>query len=405
MGGALEGIRVLDFTWALAGPYATLLLADLGAEVIKVEWPGLSEEQRGEGPYIEGFSTFFLSLNRGKKSIALDLRTEEARAIIYQLVRHVDVVTENFTPGTMQKLGLGYEDLRPINPRLIYASCSGFGQTGPSAHRGALDIIVQALSGMMSITGQPDGPPTRVGVSIGDLAAGMFLAIGILAALVERARSGEGQAIDVAMLDSQLALLENAIVRYTATGRTPERLGSRHALTTPFQAFRAADRWIVVAGVKNWDLFCIKLGVPELAIDPRFSSIAQRNANQSDLEALLRPIFQQRTAAEWLTELEDAALVAPINTVAEALMDPQVEARGMLLDLPVPGTCGRRVRVAGSPIKLSRSASPAPQTAPLLGEHTEAVLSHLLGLDDSQVQQLVDRGIADALPPGGDRHD
>lgn len=393
MGGPLEGIRILDFTWALAGPYGTMILADLGAEVIKVEVPDLTEEERGHGPYVEGFSTYFLSLNRGKKSITLNLKSEEARQLVYALVRHVDVVTENFSPGTMAKLGLDYERLREYNPRLIYAACSGFGQSGPYAQREAVDIIVQALGGMMSITGQPDGPPTRVGASIGDLAAGMFLTIGILAALIERDRSEQGQLVDVAMLDAQVALIENALVRYTTTGEVAGRLGTRHPLTTPFQAFPTADGWIVVAGVKNWDLFCIKIGSPELALDPRFSTNALRSAHHAELEPVLNEIFRQRTTAEWLEELEDAALVAPINTVAEVVADPQVQARQMIIELPLPGGRQGRVKVAGCPIKLSRTPSCVQRTAPALGEHTREVLTALLGLSEEEIAGLADKAV------------
>lgn len=393
MSGPLAGIRILDFTWALAGPYGTMILCDLGAEVIKVELPDLTEEERGFGPYLDGFSTYFLSVNRGKKSLTLDLRTEEARQIVYELVRHVDVVTENFSPGTMAKLGLDYERFREFNPRLIYAACSGFGQTGPYSQRGAVDIIVQAMGGIMSLTGSPDGPPMRVGVSIGDMAAGLYLAIGVLAALVERDRSGRGQFVDIAMLDAQVSLLENAVIRYAATGEVATRLGTRHPLVTPFQAFETADGWIVVAGAKNWDLFCIKLGVPELALDERFTTNERRTAHRTALEPILQEIFRQRTTDEWLQELESAALVAPINDIAQVVADPQVQARDMIVELPLPGNRDGQVKVVGSPLKLSRTPAVVKRTAPTLGEHTRQVLAALLGLSEAELAALAEKGV------------
>jgi CoA:oxalate CoA-transferase len=405
MPGPLAGIRVLDFTWALAGPYCTLILADLGAEVIKVEWPGLTDEERGEGPYVDGISSYFLSLNRGKKSIALDLRDVRAREAIYHLIPTIDVVVENFTPGTISRMGLGYEELSSRHAGLIFASCSGFGQSGPRSSEGAMDIIVQALSGIMSVTGQPGGPPTRVGVSIGDIAAGLYLAIGVLAAVVERDRSGKGQAIDVAMLDAQVALLENAIVRYSATRDVPERLGSRHALTTPFQAFRTADGWIAVAGVKDWDLFCIKLGRPELAIDPRFLTNALRNEHHGELEPLLSAAFQTLTTHEWESELHGAALVAPVRTIDQVVADEALRQRGAIVPMPLGGAAGRTIDVAGNPIKLSRTPGPSVTAAPALGAHTRVLLRSLAGLSDTELDRLKSEGIAGMACPAGGTND
>ncbi|MDO8672316.1 MAG: CaiB/BaiF CoA-transferase family protein, partial [Dehalococcoidia bacterium] len=246
MARPLEGIRVLDLTWALSGPFGTMVLADLGAEVIKVERRLAGDLARSNGPFVDGVSTYFLSINRGKKSITLDLKTAKGKELFFELVKQVDVLAENFVPGTMASLGLDYEVLRQLNPCLIYAATSGFGQTGPYANKPALDIIVQAMSGLMSITGEPGRPPVRVGASVGDITAGLFMAIGILAAIHERNRSGLGQMVDVSMLDCQLSLMENAYVRYLNTGEVPGPLGTRHPVITPFQAFPSKDGWIVI---------------------------------------------------------------------------------------------------------------------------------------------------------------
>ena len=282
MAGPLSGITVLDFTWAMAGPYGVMILADLGAEVWKIETPFQTERRRGNGPYVHGVSTYFFSINRGKKSIMLDLKAPEATEIVHRLAPRADVVTENFSPGTMERLGFGYEALSKLNPALVYASTSGFGQTGPYRERGAVDIIAQAMGGIMSTTGHERDPqPSRAGYSIGDMAGGIFTAIGVLSALVERSSSGLGQHVDVAMVDSQVALMENAIVRHFATGEVQPRAGLRHPLSTPHQAFPASDGWFVVSGVRDhgWQLFCGMIEADELAVDPRFSENALRTQN------------------------------------------------------------------------------------------------------------------------------
>ena len=263
MPGPLDGLRILDFTWALAGPYGSMILTDLGADVYKVEHVDTNERHRGAGPYVHGVSTYFFSVNRGKKSVTLDLKHPEAVKIIKDLIDPasggIDVLSENFRPGAMARLGLGYEDLSAVNPRLIYASTSGFGHSGPYQHRPAVDVIVQGMGGVMSITGHPGGPPARPGYSIGDMAGGMYTAIGVLAALHERHSSGLGQHVDVAMLDAQVALLENAVVRAANTDEVPGPIGTRHPLVTPFQALPTVDGWMVIAGVKDWQLFCVKI--------------------------------------------------------------------------------------------------------------------------------------------------
>ena len=404
MPGPLEGITVLDFTWALAGPYGTMVLADLGADVWKVEVMHQTEEDRGPGPVVNGINTYFFSVNRGKKSIMLDLKSPEGREAVYALVPNVDVVTENFSPGTMAALGFGYERLRELNPSIIYASTSGFGQTGPYRERGAVDVIVQGMGGVMSITGHPGGPPARPGYSIGDMAGGLFTAIGVLAALVERSRSGEGQYVDVAMLDAQVALMENAIVRHCATGVVPGPIGTRHPLNTPFQAFPASDGWIVIAGVKDWALFCARIGRDELIFDDRFATRSLRNEHHAELEPLLNETFRTRTVDEWLAELSEVCLIGPMNTVDRVVADPQVKAREMIVDLPTWN--GGQMQVAGTPVKLSRTPGGPVRGASRPGEHTAEILAAHAGLSDEQVADLVARrvvGVQEHTPAPDER--
>ncbi len=394
MPGPLEGLRVLDFTWKLAGPFCTMILADLGAEVIKVEPVGITEEERGAGPYIQGISTYFFSINRGKKSLTLNLKHPAGADIVRRLVPKVDILAENFTPGTMDRLGLGYADLEPLNPRLIYASLSGFGQTGPYRDRHAVDVIIQGLSGLMSITGEPGGRPVRVGISLADLAGGIFAAVGILAALEARHRTGRGQHVDVGMLDAVLALLENPIVRYAATGEVPGPLGSRHPLITPFQAFPTKDGYVVVAGVRDWQLFCAKLGRPDLMFDERFQTNESRTEHHAELEPILEEVFRQKTTAEWLSELEEeVAFVAPVNTIDRILADSHVQARGSILELPLPGGREGSLKVPAPPPRFSRTPARVERPAPLLGEHTLEVLTGLAGLAPAEVERLAAEGV------------
>lgn len=391
MPGPLDGIRILDFTWALAGPFGTMILCDLGAEVWKIEPAGIDERRRGPGPYVDGISTYFFSVNRGKKSITLDLKTEEAREIVYKLVKHVDVVTENFSPGTMAKLGLGYNDLKQHNPRIVYASTSGFGQTGPYREKGAVDVIVQAYSGIMSITGYPDGPPTRPGYSIGDMAGGMFTAIGVLAALRERDATGRGQHVDVSMLDSQVTLLENAVIRYTATGEVPGRIGTRHPLVTPFQVFPTRDGYIAIAGTRDWELFCARIGRDDLMMDERFKTNELRTQHHGELEPELSSVFQTRTTQEWLEELDGVCLVAPVNTIDQMVNDPHVQARGMIVELPHWN--GGSFRVSNTPIRLSETETGPTRGAARPGEHTAEILRQYAGLSEERLQELAERGV------------
>jgi CoA:oxalate CoA-transferase len=395
MSGPLEGVRILDLTWVLAGPFASMLLCDLGADVIKVERPPIGDVARMTAPLVNGESCYFLSVNRGKRSIAIDLKDDAGRDLFLRLVERVDVVMENFTPGTMEALGLGYDVLSRRNPRLIYAATSGFGQTGPDRLRPALDIIAQGMGGIMSITGEPGGPPVRPGTSLGDIAAGLFTAIGVLAALHERERSGRGQMIDVAMLDCQVSILENAFARYFATGEVPEPIGTRHPVATPFQAFPTRDGYVVLAlswGVENqWELFCATIGRADLIDDPRFDTGPLRTEHHAELEPILIEAMKKRTTAEWVQEFDAIGLpCGPLNNIAQAAALPQVKAREMLVEVehrrigrfPLPNT----------PVKLSRTPGSVRGPSPDLGEHTDDVLRELLGLPDAEIGRLREEG-------------
>jgi CoA:oxalate CoA-transferase len=356
--GMLSGVTIVDLTRVLAGPYCTMILADLGARVIKVETPG-GDDSRHIGPFVGGKSAYFMSLNRGKESIALDLKAGEDRDIFERLLETADVLAENFRPGTMERLGYGWEILHAKYPRLVYAATSGFGTTGPYSPRPAYDIVVQAMGGVMSLTGHPGDPPTRVGTSIGDITAGLFTAIGISSALYGREQSGEGVMIDVAMLDCQVAILENAIARYASTGEVPGPIGSRHPSITPFEAFATRDGHLVIA-VGNDPLFgrfCEVIGRPDLAADPRFATNPLRCDHNAELKPELEAALAARSTADWLQAFEAEGIpCGPIQDVAQVLADPQVAARNMIVtaDDPAVGP----LRMAGNPIKTSAYADP-----------------------------------------------
>ena len=381
--GPLEDITIVDLSRVLAGPFCTMLLADLGARVIKVERPGSGDDARQIGPFAHGVSAYFMSLNRGKQSIALDLGDDAERDIFERLLERADVLVENFRPGAMERLGYGWQALHARFPRLIYAAISGFGHTGPLSGRPAYDVVVQGMGGIMSLTGHPGGEPTRVGSSIGDIAAGLFAAVGIQAALLERASTGAGLMVDVAMLDGQVAILENAIARYAATGEVPGPLGSRHPSITPFEAFRARDGHVVIAA-GNDALFrklCRCVGREALADDERFASNELRTQHQDALKRELETALAPRSVAEWL-ELLDAEGIpcGPIHDVAQVLAHPQVRARNMVVhaDDPVAG----RIEMAGNPIKLSSRADPdTREPGPALDADRDAILAEL-GLAD-----------------------
>jgi CoA:oxalate CoA-transferase len=359
--GPLSGLLVVDLTRVLAGPYATMLLSDLGARVIKVEAPGSGDDSRAIGPFASpGDSAYFTSVNRGKESLALDLKQPDDRALFEALLAKADILVENFRPGAMERLGYGFEGLHARFPKLIYAAASGFGHTGPDSQRPAYDLIVQAMGGIMSITGHPGSEPTRVGTSLGDITAGLFTAIGIEAALIDRARTGVGQKVDVAMLDCQIAILENAIARFQVTGQSPGPLGSRHPSITPFQAFRCQDRPIVIAAGNDslWSACCRALGLQALQADPRFASNESRTVHAEALAEAVEAQLRTASAESWLDRLGEAGVPAgPLNSVGEALAMPQVAARNMLVETTTPG--GRTLKVAGNPVKLSAHPDPA----------------------------------------------
>jgi CoA:oxalate CoA-transferase len=357
--GPLSGITVVDLSRILAGPYCTFLMAELGARVIKVEPPGKGDDAREYGPFKNGVSTYFSSINRGKESIALDLKAEGDRRIFERLLERADVIVENFRPGTMEKLGYGWESLHARYPKLIYAAASGFGHTGPSSKEPAYDMVVQGLGGIMSITGHPGQPPVRTGMSIGDIGAGLYTAVAVNAALLHRERSGEATKVDVAMFDCQLALLENAIMRYTVTGEVPGPLGARHPSITPFQAFATARGDIIIAAGNDglYQKLCAAIGRPDLAADPSYRTNDLRCRNQAPLRAEIERELKKKPAEEWIDIIGKAGVpCGPINTVDRALAHPQVEARNMLITVedPKAGT----LKLAGNPLKLSAFADP-----------------------------------------------
>ncbi len=376
--GPLAGLRVVDLTHMLAGPYCTWLLGGLGAEVIKVEMPGRGDSSRGVAPFLNGESIYFLSVNRNKRGLTLTLKRDRGREIFRRLVGTADVLVENYRPGVIDRLGLGYPELATLNPRLVYASISGFGQSGPYGSKPAYDLVAQALSGMMSVTGEPGGPPARVGVSIGDLAASLFATVGILAALHDRTHSGRGTYIDVSMLDCQIALLENAVARYLNAGELAQRLGSRHPLIAPFQAFPTADDPVVVRvdGEEQWGRFCRAVGLDALLDDPRFADAVARVRQRAELEPILVDVFRRKGRREWLEILEAADVPGgPINTIADALQSPQVVARQMIREVEVPP--GGKARFAGLPIQMLSHASARETPPPRIGEHTVSILGEL----------------------------
>lgn len=391
----LENIKILDLTRVLAGPFSTMLMQELGAEVIKVEMPGRGDDARYFGPFVKGESAYFLSINRGKKSISLNLKSEEGKKILLDLVKQVDIVTENFRPGTMEKLGLSYEVLKKVNPKIIFASTSGFGQTGPDSKKPAYDMLVQAMSGMMSITGWQDKPPTRVGSSIGDLGAGLYTIIGILSALYQRTITGEGQRVDVAMLDCQLSLLENAIVRYGVTGESPKPGGNQHPTITPFQVFKTKDDFMAVSMGNDimWQNFCKAIYRTDLIENPKFETNLKRTANKDELLPILEEIILQKTNDEWTVVFNEAKLPhSPVNNIESIMQHPQVKARNMIVE--TEGKEIGKIGVAGNPIKMSNIPEKSSrEKAPDVGEHNSEVYTKMLGLSLDEINILKDKGV------------
>jgi formyl-CoA transferase len=398
----LEGIRVLDLTRALAGPFCTMMLGDLGADVIKVERPGRGDESRGWGPPFvgepygpyPGESAYFISTNRNKRSITVNLKSSDGQEIVRRLAAVSDVFVENFRTGVLGGMELGYEDLSGVYPRLVYCSISGYGRTGPYADRPGYDLVIQAEGGFMGITGPEEGPPCRVGVPIIDITSGMFAATAILAALRARDVTGEGQLVDVSLLDAQVALLTNVASNHLVGGEGHRRLGNAHPNIAPYEAFPARDRWFVLAAGNErlWATLCDLLNRPDLKDDPRFADNNARVANRPALREVLDEEFRARDADEWLVLLRQAGLpCGPINTIPDVFAHPQVQARDLILEAehPSAGT----VRFSGFPYKLSQTQAGVRRPPPQLGQHTEEVLGELLDYSAGDVAALQERGI------------
>jgi len=406
MAGPLSHIRVLDLSRVLAGPWAGQNLADLGAEVIKVERPKVGDDSRAFGPpWVKDRagkdtrdSAYFTSANRGKKSLTLNIAVPEGQAIVRELAAKSDVLLENYKFGDLARYGLGYDELRRINPRLVYCSVTGFGQTGPYRERPGYDFMIQGMGGMMSVTGEPDGAPgggpQRAGVPIADIITGMYASIAICAALAHRERSGEGQHLDLALLDSQIALLAYQNTNYFATGVPPRRIGNLHPNIVPYQPFRAADGELILAcgNDSQYRKFCEAAGCPELAGDPRFATNGKRVENRAELTRLLGEVFRKRTQQEWLELLEAAGIPnGPINDVAQVYQEPQVKARGVKIELE-HAAAGNLALVA-SPMRFSATPLEYRLAPPVLGQHTDEILGGLLGKDAAQIERLRAAGV------------
>jgi formyl-CoA transferase/CoA:oxalate CoA-transferase len=386
---ALDDVVVLDLTRVVSGPYATQLLADLGARVIKVETPGTGDETRLLGPRVGGESAMFLGLNRGKESIVLDLRSVGGRAVMQDLIRRADVVIENFRPGVAARLGFDYLTLKSLNPHVVACSISGYGQDGPGAERPAYDVIVQALGGGMSLTGEPDRPPVRMGLPVADLAGGLFAVIGILTALHERARTGQGQYVDIALLDCHVSLLSYFASYCLLAGEVTRAVGSGHPSAEPYGAFPTADGYVVIAVYNEsfWPKLCEALGHPELATDPRFVLNRERVRNRLELRARLRTIMERQTTDHWVAALAAVGVPAgPINSIDRTLVDPQVRYRDMIVEV-AHTQCGI-LRLPGNPVKLSRHGETRTGPPPVLGEHGERILREFLSYSPERVAAL-----------------
>ncbi len=387
---ALSGVRVLDLTRALAGPYCTLMLGDYGADVIKIELPGRGDDTRHWGPpYIDGESAYFLSINRNKRSLTLNLKDPAGREVFMRLARNADVVVENFTPGVVNRLGIDYEAVKAENPRIVYSSISGFGQTGPYREKPAYDQMMQGLGGIMSLTGDPDGQPQKTGVALADIGAGMLAAYAVMTALFHRERTGVGQYIDVSMLDLQVAWLTYQAATYFATGAPPPRVGAAHPNLVPYQAFKCADGKYINVAVGNerfWQRFCTALGREDLVEMPEYAQNKDRVKNRDQLVALLQQEFDTRSTDRWVDILEEAGVpCGPINDLADVFSDPQVKARDMLLEVQHPSA--GKIKQTGIPIKFSATPGSIDSPPPLLGQHSREILLEL-GYSQDEVEAL-----------------
>ena len=369
----LRGLKVVDFTRVLAGPLCTMLLGDMGAEVIKIEDPRHGDDTRAWAPFVEGWSTYFLGVNRNKKSVAIDLKSPDGVALLEDLIRAADVLVENFRPGTLERLGFGPERCRALNERLIYCSISGYGATGPRRDESGYDMVIQGESGLMDVTGFPETGPTKVGVAITDCLAALYAVQGILLAHISRLRSGKGQVLDIALLDSAVSILGLPTGIVAATGRSPGRLGNEHPSLAPYEPYRAGDGYVTVAvaNPRLWTRFCSAIGAEHLEHDPRFATNSDRLENRTALNAIIRDVFQDKTVDWLLARLNDAGVpCGRVRTIDEVLQDPQLAARQMLLDIAVGTTV---VKVPGNPIKLSGTPALPSAPPPALGEHTDDI--------------------------------
>lgn len=395
MDKALAGIKVLDFTNVLAGPFCTSNLSDLGAEVIKIERPGTGDGSRIFGPFINDQSGYYIFANRGKKGIDLNFKSDKAKEIVYELVKKVDVVVENFKPGVMEKLGFSYEKLKEINPSIIYCSISGFGQDSPHRNLPAYDIVAQGRAGMMSITGYPDNPPARVGSSLGDISAGLYAAYGIMVALFHRERTGEGQLVDIAMMDSVFTFIETNIVRHTIGGIMPKRVGARHPLSAPFDIYKCKDGGYVIIAVASdphFQRLCDVMGQPDLPKNPKFDSDPHRSENDVELKAIIEEWLKDYTVDEAIDKFNEVGIpCGPIFDIAQACKDESILHRDMLVEIDQPGA--GKLKITGNPVKLSKTPPDPAHPAPLLGQHTEEVLKEELGYSDDEIAKLKDEGV------------
>ena len=399
---SLEHLRVLDVSRALAGPYCAMMLGDFGADVIKVELPDRGDESRSWGPPFvgkpyqsyPGESAYFMAINRNKRSITVNLKSPEGQEIIRRLAAESDVFVENYRTGTLEKMGLGYEDLRLLNPRLIYCSISGYGRNGPYADRPGYDFTIQAEGGIMGMTGPEDGAPYRVGISIIDLTTGIFACTAIWAALYTRELTGEGQLIDISLLDTSVALLANVACNYLVGGVEPLRMGNAHFTIAPYEVFRARDRWFTLgaANPRQWEMVCEVIGKPELKNDPRFVTNKDRVANRAALAKILNEAFAQKDASEWLAKLQEADIPSgPINTIPDVFNHPQATVRNFKVEIEHP-TAGM-INLPGFPYKMSQTPAKIHRPPPLLGEHTEEVLIERLGYTSEKVAQLKEQKV------------
>ena len=402
-GGPLDGIRVLDLSRVLAGPFCTQMLADLGAEVIKVERPGVGDETRTWGPpYVrdpDGVDTtesaYYLCANRNKRSVTIDFSQPRGIALVKRLLARSDVLVENFKVGGLAKFGLGYGQLREEFPGLVYCSITGFGQTGPYAHRPGYDMMAQGVGGLISITGEPDRPPSKVPVAINDIMTGMYTAVALLSALRHRDATGEGQQVDVGLLDVQVSWLANVASNYLVGGKIPQRLGTAHPNSVPYQVFPTGDGFIIIAANNDgqFERFCRAAGAPELLEDPDFASNALRVRNRDRLISMIEAVTRTRGTDAWMEALESAGVpCAPVNTIDRVFDDPQVEARGMQIRMPHP-LAGEDVRLVGSPIRLSRTPVSYRRAPPTLGQHTDEVLAEVLDLSEGERAALREEGV------------